>query len=90
MEAFCVAHAYGTAIVQRSGEVHWFPPSARHFWPILLEGEVLPQQSSPDAPTEGGGLIQVIYLTIEIPNHILCGCVWCLTWSHFCCLRLLY
>lgn len=43
---WCGAHAYGTAIVQRSGAVHWFPPTAHHVWPAVLEGEILlvPQQ----------------------------------------------
>ena len=40
-EAFCMMHAYGTAVLERSGEIHCYPPGPRHLWPALLEGEVL-------------------------------------------------
>jgi hypothetical protein len=41
-EAFLLLHSYGTAVIQRSGDIHTWPTASGHIGPVLLEGEVLP------------------------------------------------
>lgn len=62
-EAFCLLHAFGTAVVQRSGEVHWFPPGPRHIWPVLLEGELLNRHDPAQQP-----LVLVVYDCVLTPT----------------------